>query len=87
MAILLVLMPAGTKTCLPSDTLAALARLGVTSVALVRDERSMGVVVEGWAFDPGKSADAVTAAVSGEGRRTRTFQPVMEMTLSQGDPR
>lgn len=85
MAILLVLMPAGTKACLRSDALSALARLGVTSVALVRDERSLGVVVEGWAFDPIGSAEAVIAAVSGRSRRARTLQPVMEMTLSKGD--
>ena len=85
MAILLVLMPAGTNACLRSDALSALARLGVTSVALVRDERSLGVVVEGWAFDPIGSAEAVIAAVSGRSRRARTLQPVMEMTLSKGD--
>lgn len=85
MAILLVLMPAGPKACLRSDALSALARLGVTSVALVRDERSLGVVVEGWAFDPAGSAEAVIAAVSGRSRRARTLRPVMEMTLSQGD--
>jgi hypothetical protein len=85
LAILLVLMPARTKPCLRSDALSALARLGVTSVALVRDERSLGVVVEGWAFDPIESAEAVIAAVSGRSRRARTLQPVMEMTLSQGD--
>ncbi len=82
---LLVLLPAGTKTCLRSDAFPTLARLGVTSVALVRDERSLGVVVEGWAFDPVGSAEAVIAAVSGRSRRARTLQPVVEMTLAQGD--
>ncbi len=81
---LLVLLPAGTKTCLRSDAVSALARVGVTSVALVRDERSIGVVVEGWAFDPIRSADAVIAAVSGRSRRARMLQPVMEMTLTHG---
>jgi hypothetical protein len=85
MAILLVLMPARTKACLRSDALAALARLGVTRVALVHDERSTGVVVEGWAFDPIGSSEAVIAAVSGSSRRARTLQPLMEMTLAQGD--
>jgi len=81
---LLVLLPAGAKTCLRSEAVSALARVGVTSVALVRDERSIGVVVEGWAFDPVGSAEAVVAAVSGRSRRARTLQPVMEMTLTQG---
>ena len=29
-----------------------LAKLGVTSVALLRDSSTAGVVLEGWAFDP-----------------------------------
>ena len=82
---LLVLLPAGTKTCLRADVVSSLAGLGVTSVALVRDDRSTGVVVEGWAFDPVGSAEAVIAAVSGRSRRARALQPVMEMTLAQGE--
>ena len=81
---LLILLPAGAKTCLRSEAVSALARVGVTSLALVRDERSTGVVVEGWAFDPIGSAEAVIAAVSGT-RAARALQPVMEMTLTQGD--
>lgn len=84
MAMLLILLPAGTKTCLRSEAVSALARVGVTSLALVRDERSTGVVVEGWAFDPIGSAEAVIAAVSGRSREARALQPVMEMTLTQG---
>lgn len=87
MAKLLVLLPAHAGTCLRSEAVAALARLGVTSVSLVRDDRSTGVVVEGWAFDPVGSAEAVIAAVSGRSRRARALQPVLEMTLTQGDQR
>lgn len=87
MAVLLVLMPSGKKACLGSDAMAALGRLGVTSVALVRDEHLLGVVVEGWAFDPIGSAEAVLAAVADRNPRARTLQPVMEMSLSKGEPR
>lgn len=87
MAILLVLMPAETEACLRSDVISSLALLGVTSVSLVRDERSLGMVVEGWAFDPITSAEAVMAAVGGRSRSVRALQPVMEMKLSQGDQR
>lgn len=87
MAMLLVLLPAGTNTCLRSDAVSALARIGVTSLALVRDERSIGVVVEGWAFDPAGSAAAVIAALSGPAPGVRAFQPVMEMALTKGDRR
>lgn len=81
---LLVLLPAGTETCLRSDAVSALARVGVTSVALVRDDRSTGVVVEGWAFDPIRSAEAVIAAVAAGPGQARALQPVVEMTLTQG---
>lgn len=84
---LLVLLPAGTSTCLRSDAVSALARIGVTSMALVRDETSIGVVVEGWAFDPVASAEAVMAAVSRRRRGARALQPVMEMALTKGDVR
>jgi hypothetical protein len=84
---LLILLPAGATACLRSEAVPALARIGVTSLALVRDERSTGVVVEGWAFDPIVSAEAVIAAVSEPSEQARALQPVMEMTLTQGDRR
>ena len=84
---LLVLLPAGTHTCMRSEAVSALSRVGVTSVAFVRDDRSTGVVVEGWAFDPMGSAEAVTAAVSRGCRQARALQPFMELNLTQGDER
>lgn len=84
MAMLLVLMPAETEVGLPSEAILALGRLGVTSIALVRDDRSLGMVVEGWAFDPVTSGDAVLAAVGGPSSGARTLMPVLEMSLSQG---
>lgn len=84
MAILLVLLPADAPTCLQPSSLAALASLGVTDIAVVRDERSVGVVVEGWAFDPIHSSEAVLAAVSGAHGAARSLGPVMEMRISQG---
>ena len=85
MAMLLVLLPAGTSTCLRSDAVSALARVGITSVALVRDERSVGVVVEGWAFDPIGSTEAVLAALSESPRGLRALQPVMQIAVTEGE--
>ena len=42
-------------------SVAALAELGVTSVSLVGAEAMVGVVVEGWAFDPGRALEAAAA--------------------------
>ena len=83
MAILVVLVPASdAEPSLHHAAVAELARLGVTSVALLRDDRTFGLVVEGWAFDPGRSAEAVVAAVARTASRVRTLHPLLEMAVS-----
>ena len=77
----LLLDPADGGFCLREAFLANLSRLGVTSVALVRDERAVGIVLEGWTFDPAQSAEAAAAAV-GIGRRARTLRPVVHLAVS-----
>jgi hypothetical protein len=54
----------------------ALGRLGVASVGLAGDERTLAVVVEGWAFDPVRAADGVHAAL---GVRNREVQALYEL--------
>jgi hypothetical protein len=69
-----------------SDAVSELARLGVTSVAVVRDDRTLGLVVEGWAFDPRRSAEAVVAAIAGRRSQARTLHPLVEMAVSTARP-
>jgi hypothetical protein len=38
-----------------------LAELGITRVALLRDSLGIGVVLEGWAFDPARVHEAARA--------------------------
>lgn len=85
MALLVVMLPAGANARLQPDVVTDLARLGVTSLAVVRDDRSVGVVVEGWGFDPAGSAERVLYAICGSRHRARTLRPVMEITLTQGE--
>jgi hypothetical protein len=61
-------------------TLEALARLGVTSVALLRDSSVAGLVLEGWTFDP---LDAPRAAHALKGTREpiRTLQPLVHLAI------
>jgi hypothetical protein len=59
----------------------ALARLGVTGIAVVRDARMLGLVLEGWAFDPRRSAEAVVEAL-GPRLRARTLYPLLDMAVS-----
>jgi len=67
--------------CLRQELLSQLARLGVTNVSLVRDERTVGVVLEGWMFDPARSACAAADAIGGVSR-ARTLHPVMHLAVS-----
>ena len=46
---------------LQPGALEQLARLGVTSVALLRDTSIAGLVLEGWAFDPNDAPRAASA--------------------------
>ena len=82
MAMLVVLLddPTG-EFSLRQELVASLARLGVTNVALVRDEQTVGIVLEGWLFDPARSADAATGAV-GATSRTPVLHPVLHLAVS-----
>jgi hypothetical protein len=62
-----------------------LAQLGVTSAALVRDEQTAGIVLEGWLFDPARSADAAAAAVGAEST-VRVLHPVLHLAVSTAAP-
>ncbi len=81
----LVLFPVSDEEpALQPAALAALARLGVTSVSLLRDEQTAGLVLEGWALDPARADEAARAA-AGAREGIRTLQPLMQMALS-GSP-
>jgi hypothetical protein len=78
----LVLFPVSDEEpALQPAALALLARLGVTSVSLLRDEQTAGLVLEGWALDPARAGEAArTAAGAREG--IRTLRPLMQMAIS-----
>lgn len=83
MAILVVLVPASeTEPSLQPAAVSELAQLGVTGIELVRDEQTVGLVLEGWAFDPSRSADAVLAAVGFRRSRARTLRPLLHVAVS-----
>jgi hypothetical protein len=78
----LVLFPVSdVEPVLQPAALAALARLGVTSVSLLRDEETAGLVLEGWALDPGRADEAARAA-AGTRDGVRTLEPLVQMALS-----
>jgi hypothetical protein len=63
------------------DQISELAQLGVTSVDVFRDQQVVGVVLEGWLFDPARSAHAAAEAV-GTATAVRTLHPLMHMAVS-----
>jgi hypothetical protein len=78
----LVLFPVSDEEpALQPAALATLARLGVTSVSLLRDEQTAGLVLEGWALDPARAGEAARAA-AGAREGIRTLQPLMQMAVS-----
>lgn len=81
MAKLVALWHADAAVRVGQSEAAILASLGVTSVALLRDEETVGVVLEGWAFDPARHAQAATAALASEPPFARLL-PVVDMGVS-----
>ena len=77
----LLLGNANGDFCLREDLLSELSRLGVTHIALVRDQETVGIVLEGWLFDPARSADAAAAAV-GARAGARALHPILHAAVT-----
>jgi hypothetical protein len=64
MAMMVVLLDhANGEFCLHRHLAEELAGLGVTSLTVVRNEQTVGIILEGWLFDPARSAGTAAAAV------------------------
>jgi hypothetical protein len=74
------------EPALEAGALTALAALGVTSVSLLRDEQTAGLVLEGWAFDPTRADEAVRAA-AGARNGIRKLEPLAQMAVSAASTR
>lgn len=79
--VVVIFETSGTEPALPPESLERLADLGVSRIALLRDETTAGLVLEGWAFDPVHARDAVLATV-GAGAGARTLQPLAQIAVS-----
>lgn len=81
MGMLVLLVPEDGVSLGPA-AVRRLADLGVTTLAVVRDERTVGLVLQGWAFDPTSSAALAADAVASRGRAVRALHPVMQTAVS-----
>lgn len=77
-----ILILADRLGALDTETLAALGDLGITSVTLLEDAATAGVLVQGWAFETSAAQDAVDILMSGD-MRARVLRPVMQVSVSQ----
>ena len=78
---MVILLDANYAFSVRQELVEELARLGVTSVAVVRDSEAIGVVLEGWLLDPTRSAAAAARAVGGTAS-ARVLHPVLQMAVS-----
>ena len=65
--------------CVRPEQVAQLARLGVSNLALVRDRQTVGIVLEGWLFDPARSGAEAVRGLAADGR---ALHPVLQMAVS-----
>jgi hypothetical protein len=86
-AMVVVLFPVSdAEPSLQPAALEELARLGVTSIALLRGDSIAGFVLEGWAFDP-RDGPRAAHAVAGTREGVRMLQPLAHMAVSStADP-
>lgn len=81
--VVLVLRDGGKQVSLGAGSISALAALGVTSVALVGDEETMALVLEGWAFASERAQEAAAALGAGS---VATLTTLVQMGVSAADP-
>jgi hypothetical protein len=84
MLVLLLPHSAGQPAFAPG-AIDRLAELGVTHLALLRDEETVGLVLDGWAFDPDQSAQAALDALAGATQAAKTLLPLTQMAVSDAD--
>jgi hypothetical protein len=77
----LLVEDADGRFAIREDQLAQLTRLGVTSVDVLRDRQVVGVVLEGWLFDPAQCARPAVEAVDATGD-VRALHPLVHMAVS-----
>jgi hypothetical protein len=82
MAMLVALLPDGGRELSLSPAAATqLAALGITRVAVLRDDETLGFVLEGWAFNPGRSARQALDVLAADPHSATTLDLVMETAL------
>jgi hypothetical protein len=64
------------------DAAERLAEIGISRVSLLQDPLEVGVVVEGWAFDPARIDEAVRAIFPDASAGIRIFHEIEHVAVS-----
>ena len=80
--VLLVLDASDTPFAVGAQAGRELARLGVTRVAVMQDGTTLGVLLEGWAFDSSSTPRAIDA-LDVPGMNPRVLLPVLDVSVSR----
>lgn len=87
MATMVVLVETETPSVsLDAEALSQLGGLGVTNLALVRDERAVGIVLEGWAVRARRLVGRGNRALAGDDGGARALYPVGQVAVSTVSP-
>lgn len=81
--VVLLLDRADPDVVVSAASAARLTALGITSVSIVSDDAGVGVVLEGWAFDPASATQAAEAL--GAAGTVRALRPSVQVSV--GRPR
>ena len=84
MAKVLMLWPAKAGVRIGSAAASRLAALGVTNLALLSDSESVGLMLEGWAFDPVSSTREIAELVGGEAE-CRVLLPALDVAVTDAN--
>jgi hypothetical protein len=79
---MLVAGPEAAEPVVGPDAAERLARLGITRVALLGDPSGIGVVMEGWAFDPAHVNEAVRIVFPDGYAAIRVFREIEQVAVT-----
>ena len=80
--VMLVVGSDSTQPVVGPEAAERLARVGITRVALLSDASGVGVVLEGWAFDPADVDEAVGAMFPDGGSGVRVLREVERVAVA-----
>jgi len=80
--VMLVAGPGSSEPAVGPEAAERLARLGITRVSLLSDHSGIGVVLEGWAFDPAAVDLAVRAMFPDGGAGVRILREIEHVAVS-----